>query len=45
VHGRITVTTLDPPMRIDIHAGMGCVLDHDEAYSIESEAGAIVNAV
>jgi hypothetical protein len=27
VHGRIAVTTLDPSMRIDIHAGVGCEFD------------------
>jgi hypothetical protein len=42
VHGRITITTLDPAMRIDIHAGMGCVFDPGERYSIESATGAIV---
>jgi hypothetical protein len=42
VHGRITVATLDPPMRIDIHAGMGCVFDAGEPYAIESATGAIV---
>jgi hypothetical protein len=42
VHGRITITILDPAMRIDIHAGMGCILNSNEAYSIESVTGAIV---
>jgi hypothetical protein len=42
VHGRITITTLDPAMRIDIHAGMGCILKSNEPYSIESGTGAIV---
>jgi hypothetical protein len=36
------VTTQSPQIRIDIHAGMGCVLDADEAYALESEEGAIV---
>jgi len=39
VHGRITVTA---HARIDIHAGMGCVFDKDESYSLTSEPGAIV---
>jgi hypothetical protein len=42
VHGRITITTLDHAMRIDIHAGMGCVFDAGEPYAIESATGAIV---
>jgi hypothetical protein len=42
VHGRITVTTLDPAMRIDILAGMGCVFDKGEPYTIESVTGAIL---
>jgi hypothetical protein len=42
VRGRITVTTRDPRMRIEIHAGMGCVLDAGEPYAIESATGAIV---
>ena len=41
-HGRITVTTLHPLMRIGIHAGTGCVIDCEEPYSIESTDGAIV---
>ena len=39
VHGRIIVTA---HARIDIHAGMGCVFDKDEPYSLTSEPGAIV---
>jgi hypothetical protein len=42
VHGCLAVTTLDPSMRIDIHAGMGCVFDAGEPYAIESATGAIV---
>jgi redox-sensitive bicupin YhaK (pirin superfamily) len=42
VHGRITVETPTPLIRIDIHAGMGAILDKDEAYSLKSEEGAIV---
>jgi hypothetical protein len=42
VHDHITVTTFDPAMRIDIHAGMGCVFDAGEPYAIESATGAIV---
>jgi hypothetical protein len=42
VHGRITLTTQSPTLRIDIHAGMGCVLDAGEPYAIESATGAIV---
>jgi mannose-6-phosphate isomerase-like protein (cupin superfamily) len=40
VHGRITVTT--PEARIDIHAGMGCVFEKGEPYSLRSDAGAIL---
>jgi hypothetical protein len=42
VHGRITVTMLEPPMRIEILAGMGCLLESGEPYTVESAAGAIV---
>jgi hypothetical protein len=42
VHGRITVATHNSPMRIEIHAGMGCVFDAGEPYSIESAIGAII---
>jgi hypothetical protein len=42
VHGRITVTTRSPTIRIEIHAGMGSVVDAGEMYSIESATGAIV---
>jgi hypothetical protein len=42
VHGCLAVTTLDPSMRIDIHAGMGCVFDVGEPYTVQSETGAIV---
>ena len=42
VHGRITITALDPAMRIESHAGMGCVFDREEPYTIESATGAIV---
>jgi hypothetical protein len=42
VHGSLTVTTEVPFIRIDVHAGMGCVLDQQEAYSLKSEEGAIV---
>jgi hypothetical protein len=42
VHGRITVTTLYPPSKIDIHAGMGAFLEKDEPYSLKSEEGAIL---
>jgi hypothetical protein len=42
VRGRITVTTSQPQIRIDILAGMGCVFDAAEPYSIESATGAIL---
>jgi hypothetical protein len=42
VYGRITVTTQLPTIRMDIHAGMGCVFDAGELYTIESATGAIV---
>ena len=42
VHGRLTITTSQPQIRIDIHAGMGCVFDAGEPYAIESATGAIV---
>jgi redox-sensitive bicupin YhaK (pirin superfamily) len=42
VHGRISVTTTAPTIRIDIHAGMGCVFDAGERYALESATGAIV---
>jgi hypothetical protein len=42
VHGRITVETTTPQIRIDIHAGMGAILKKDEAYSLHSEEGAIL---
>jgi hypothetical protein len=40
VHSRITVTTHQ--FKIDIHAGMGCVFDKHEPYSLTSEIGAIL---
>jgi hypothetical protein len=42
VHGRITVETRTPQIRIDIHAGSGCIVEKDEAYSLKSEEGAIL---
>jgi hypothetical protein len=42
VHGSLTVTTEVPFIRIDVHAGMGCVLDQREAYCLNSGEGAIV---
>jgi hypothetical protein len=42
VHGSLTVITSKPQIRIDIHAGMGCVFDAGEPYAIESATGAIV---
>ena len=42
MHGRITVQTQSPTLRIDLHAGMGAVFERDEPYSIESATGAIV---
>jgi hypothetical protein len=45
VHGRITVTTEFPQIQIDLHAGMGAVLDKDEPYSLTSEEGAVVLTV
>jgi hypothetical protein len=40
VNSRITVTT--DQFKIDIHAGMGCLVDEGEMYSIESATGAIL---
>jgi hypothetical protein len=42
VHGFLTITTQSPTIRIGIDAGMGCVFDAGEPYSIESEIGAIL---
>jgi hypothetical protein len=42
VHGGITVTTQLPTIRVDIHAGMGCVFEAGERYSIDSALGAIL---
>ena len=42
VHGRITVETTTPQIRIEIHAGSGCIVEKDEAYSLKSEEGAIL---
>jgi hypothetical protein len=42
VHGRIAVETPTPQIRIDIHAGSGCIVEKDEAYSLMSEQGAIL---
>lgn len=42
VYTDITVTTLQPQTRIDIHAGMSCVFEAGEPYAIESSSGAIV---
>jgi hypothetical protein len=42
VHGRVTVTTEFPKIQIDLHAGMGAVLDPNEPYSITSNDAAIL---
>jgi redox-sensitive bicupin YhaK (pirin superfamily) len=42
VHGRLTVTTKLPASRIDLHAGMGAMLEKAEAYTLNSKEGAIV---
>lgn len=42
VHGRVTVTARFPETQIDIHAGMGAVLEKDEPFSLSSEEGAIL---
>lgn len=42
VHGCITVETPTPQIRIDIHAGSGCIAEKHEAYSLKSEEGAIL---
>jgi redox-sensitive bicupin YhaK (pirin superfamily) len=42
VHGRITVETRTPQIRIDIHAGSGCIVEKGETYSLMSEEGAIL---
>ena len=39
VHGRMTVETPNPQIRIEIHAGSGCIVEKDEAYSLELEGG------
>jgi redox-sensitive bicupin YhaK (pirin superfamily) len=42
IHGRVTVETPTPQIRIDIYVGSGCVFEKDEAYSLKSAEGAIV---
>jgi redox-sensitive bicupin YhaK (pirin superfamily) len=42
VHGRLTIETPTPQIRIDLHAGSGCIVEEDEAYSLKSEEGAIL---
>ena len=42
VHGRMTMTTAIPKAQIDLHAGMGAVVERDEAYCLMSEEGAIL---
>jgi hypothetical protein len=42
VHGRITVQTQSPTLRIDLLAGTGCLFDAGEPYAMESPTGAIV---
>ena len=42
VHGRLTIETTTPQIRIEIHAGSGCIVEKDEAYSLKSEEGAIL---
>jgi hypothetical protein len=39
IHGRITLTKLVATTHIDIHAGVGCVFDRDERYSLHSDTG------
>jgi hypothetical protein len=42
VHGCLSVKTRFPETQINLHAGMGAILDQDEAYSLSSEEGAIL---
>jgi hypothetical protein len=42
VHGRISISRHTPPSKIDVHAGMGCVFDKHEPYSLDSTTGAIL---
>jgi hypothetical protein len=37
VHGHITVTTQLPRTQIEIHAGMGAVVEKNEPYFLKSE--------
>jgi hypothetical protein len=45
VHGRIQIAGNSPFTRIQVHAGMGCVFDKDEPYSLQSDVGAILTVV
>jgi hypothetical protein len=42
VHGRINLTNEEPFVRLQVHAGMGCVFDKHQPYSLDTEVGAIV---
>ncbi len=42
IHGRVTITKLVATTNIDIHAGMGCIFDRGEPYSLHSDTGAIL---
>jgi len=42
IHGRITITKLVAATHIDIHAGMDCVFERGEPYSLHSDTGAIL---
>ena len=42
VHGCLSVKTPFPETQINLHAGMGAILEEDEPYSLMSEEGAIL---
>lgn len=42
VHGCLTVTTQLPQSQVDLHVGMGAVVEKRKPYSLKSEEGAIV---
>jgi len=41
VHGRVQITHPRPFISAQVHAGMGCVFDANEPYTLRSDTGAI----
>jgi hypothetical protein len=42
VHGRVSIKNEDPFIKIQVHAGMGCVFERHEPYSLQCATGAVL---